>query len=78
MPQNASAPVDWTAVHGQLNDLGATCIHLERLAQGGCRMTCLLATADQGRTHHIDVRAGSEADAVRLALAQAQEYAGRK
>jgi hypothetical protein len=70
--------VDWTAVHSQLNLLGATCFHLERTVTGGYRINCLLPTNHRDRTHRIEAEASSEADAVRLVLAKAQEWAIRK
>src|SRR5262245_46554723 len=33
------------AAHRRLEQLGATCFHLERLPEGGCRATCVLPTA---------------------------------
>jgi hypothetical protein len=72
------AGVDWTAVHNQLNRLGATCFHLERVPGGGYRMNCLLPTNQPDRTHRIEAEAVSEADAVRLVVAKAQEWAGGK
>jgi hypothetical protein len=71
--------VDWAAVHNRLDRLGATCFQLERTPQGSCRITCLLPTDQRGRTHRIEADASTEADAVRLALARAQEWvAGRE
>ena len=72
-PENLS--VDWTAAHVQLDRLGATCFHLERLPKGGCRITCLLPTKQSDRTHRIEAEAASDADAIRLALAQAERWA---
>ena len=71
--QALPASVDWAAVHSQLDRLGATCFHLERL-QDGCRLTCLLPTRESGRLHHIEAQAASEAEVVRLALAQAEQW----
>jgi hypothetical protein len=67
--------VDWTSVHNQLDRLGATCFNLERRPEGGCRITCLLPTDQRGRSHRIEAEASSDADAVRLALAKAQDWA---
>src|SRR5919198_1243165 len=39
-----NASPDWATVHRRLDLLGATCLHLEKLSQGGCRFTCLLPT----------------------------------
>jgi hypothetical protein len=76
---NAS-DADWTAVlHRRLKGLGATCFQVEQLNPGSeCRITCLLPTRDPGRTHRIEARAASEAEAVRLALAQAEDWAGKQ
>ena len=68
--------IDWTAVHNQLDRLGANCFHLERTPKGGYRMSCLLPTNQRDRSHRIEAEASSEADAVRLTLAKAQEWAG--
>ena len=70
--------IDWIAVHDQLDALGATCFHLERMPEGGCRITCLLPTRQQGRTHRIEAVAGSTADAVQLALAKVRQWAGER
>ncbi len=77
----AGAPVapdspDWSTVHRRLDLLGATCLHLEKLPQGGCRFTCLLPTSQPDRHHHIEAQAASEAEAVRLALQKAEQWAG--
>ncbi len=66
--------IDWTAVHNQLNQLGATCFHLER-SEGGFRISCLLPTAQAGRTRRIEAEAASEAAAVQATLAKAEEWA---
>jgi hypothetical protein len=70
--------VDWTTVHNQLNRMGASCFHLERLANGGCRITCLLPGGQQGRSRHIEAEAASEAAAIRATLAKADEWASRR
>src|SRR5262249_41416296 len=55
------AGVDWNAAHRRLDRLGALGFHLDRLAQGGCRVTFLLPTAQPERTHHIETTAATEA-----------------
>jgi hypothetical protein len=72
-PQDDSA-IDWAGVHTQLDRLGATCFHLEKLPQGGCRITCFLPTGQQGRNRRIEVEAASDAEAVRSTLAKAEEW----
>ena len=74
--QRFDAPnLDWAMVHSQLDRLGVTCFHLERTPTGGYRLTCLLPTTQRDRTHRIEAEASSEAEAVRLTLAKAQEWA---
>jgi hypothetical protein len=53
------------------------CFHLEKLTPGGYRFSCLLPTAQPGRTHRIEAEAVTETEVVRLALAKAEEWAGR-
>jgi|SRR5579859_1628835 len=72
-----AAGIDWSAIHQRLNQLGATCFHLEKLARG-CRVTCLLPTAQADRSHRIEAEAGTEAEAVSLAIAQVESWAGRR
>jgi hypothetical protein len=67
--------VDWARFHRQLDQLGARCCHWEKPAQGGCRIICVLGT-QQGRTHHIEALAANEAEAIRLTLSKAEEWAG--
>jgi hypothetical protein len=77
-PPGETTNVDWTSIHGRLDQLGATCFHLERFGQGGCRITCLLPINQQGKNHRIEAQADNEAEAVRLTLAKAEEWtAGR-
>jgi hypothetical protein len=71
-------PTDWTAVHRRLDQFGATCLHLEKLPQGGCRFTCLLPTGQPDRSHRVEAQAASEAEAVHLVLQKTEEWAGRK
>ena len=70
--------VDWTALHTRLNQLGATCFHVERLAEGTCCLTCLLPTDQQGHRHRIDAQGVCEAEAARLLLAKLSEWAAGK
>jgi hypothetical protein len=74
-PSGAAGTTDWTAVHQQLDRLGALCVHLEKV-EGGCRFTCLLPTAQPERTHRVEAVASSEAEAVRLALDKCAEWTG--
>jgi hypothetical protein len=70
-----SPAIDWTAVHKQLDRLGATCFHSDQLAAGVYRITCLLPTGESGRSHRVEAQAEGEAEAVRLALSEANAWA---
>jgi len=76
----ATAPVftnenlDLTATHRQLEKLGAVCFRMDKLA-GGCQFTCLLATRQPGFTHRVEATAPSAAEAARLVLHQAEDWA---
>jgi hypothetical protein len=74
-PENRGGP-DWQVIHARLERLGATCYHVEKLPQGGCLFTCLLPTTQPNRAHRVEGRAGTEAEAVRLVLDKAEEWAG--
>jgi len=69
---------DWTAAHRRLQQLGVTCFHLETLPDGGCRFVCMLPTGTQSRLHRVEVQAATEAEAVCLALDDAEQWAGQK
>jgi hypothetical protein len=67
-----AAPVDWAALRVRLDRLGATQFALETLSEGGYRFTCRLPSADPARPRAAEGRAATEAEAVRLALEQAE------
>jgi hypothetical protein len=71
-----SAGFDWSAAHHRLDHLGAVCFRLDKLPQGSSRVTCLLPTAQPGRTHHVEAEAPTDAEAVRLALERAEAWSG--
>jgi hypothetical protein len=69
-----AASLDWNAAHQEVHRLGATNFNLSRLPQGGFQATLVLPTADPSRQQHIEASAGSEAEAVRLALERAERW----
>jgi hypothetical protein len=73
-----TAGADWSAALRRFDQLGATGFQLEKLPQGGCRVSCLLPTSQPGRTHRIDAQAASDGDALRLALERAEEWAKQR
>lgn len=73
-----AAKVDWAAARERLGRLHAVSFNVDQPAQGGCRFTCFLATAQAAVTHRVEASAATEGDAVRLALDKAEQWAGGK
>lgn len=69
--------LDWVGIRKQLRDLGAVRFQLEQTTDGGTRFICELATAEFGRTQGIEAQARTEAEAVRLVLARAEQWKRR-
>jgi hypothetical protein len=69
---------DWTQAHRDLERLASISYQLDKLPEGGCRFTCLLLTSQPGFTHRVEAEAATEAEAVRLVLDKAKEWANRK
>lgn len=74
----AEAGLDWAGVHRRLEGLGATCFQMRQLPGGGWHVTCLLPTAQPDRSQRIEAQAADRAEAVRLTLEQAEQWAQRK
>jgi hypothetical protein len=74
----SGAEADWTAARRRLEALGASCFQLEKLSPAGYRFVCLLPTALPGRTHRVQAEAITEAEAVRLTLERAEQWAAKK
>jgi hypothetical protein len=74
----ADAGLDWAAVNRRLESLGAVCFQMNKLPGGGWRVTCLVPTGQPDRTQRIEAEAGDRAEAVRLALEQAEQSAPKR
>jgi len=64
-------------IHRQLQRVGSTTYRSQQTTDGYC-FTCLLPTANPNRTQRIEATAATEAEAIRLALARAEEWAQGK
>lgn len=73
-----AAASDADALHRRLEQLGATCLHLEKQTQGGYLVCCLLPTAQPGRSHRIDATAAGSTEALRLVVERAEAWAAGK
>jgi hypothetical protein len=62
----------------ELERLAAISYRLDKLAEGGCRFTCLLPTSHPGFNHRVEAEAATETEAVRLVLDKAREWAADK
>jgi hypothetical protein len=69
--------LEFGAIPTRLRELGAVSCQVEQLPDGSWRFACQLATTEFGRTHGIEARAGTEAEAVRQAVQQAEEWKRR-
>jgi hypothetical protein len=76
--RKGESAVDWDLVHRRFREAGATCVQLDNRPQGGCRLICLLPTANPDRNHRIEAEAATETDVARLALAQLEEWTRKK
>jgi hypothetical protein len=72
------AALDWAATHRRLEALGAVCFQMHQLPRGGWGVTCLLPTGRPNTTHRVEAEADSKAEAVRLALEQAEGWAQKR
>jgi hypothetical protein len=73
-PRPSGGEVDWNVVHRKLHDLGALSSQLQKMPEGGYRFTCLLPTRQPDRAQRIEAQGNSEGEAVRLALAKAEQW----
>jgi hypothetical protein len=72
-PRTAANNGDWLPGYRRLLDLGAYSFRIDRMPAGGFHITCLLPAPAQ-RIHRIETQAASEAEAVRLAVEDAERY----
>ncbi len=73
-----SADGDWTTIHKRLQELGVVTFQVDRLSADVVQFTCLLPTADPGKTRRIEAHGATEAEAARRALDEAQRWRERQ
>jgi hypothetical protein len=74
----AAGACDWTAIHRRMQELGVVSFQMDRLNAEVYQITCLLPTAEAGRTHRIEAHGTTEAEAVRCALDEAQRWKSQR
>jgi len=57
--------------------VGASSLHMEKLANGACRVSCHVPT-EPGRTRRFEAHAASADEATRLVLEAAEKHQSRK
>src|SRR5262245_25281364 len=72
---SAKIDLDLTAAYRRLERLGAVCVRLDKLDSGDSRFTCFLPTGQTGINHRVEADAASPAEAVRMVLTQAEDWA---
>jgi hypothetical protein len=72
---SAKIDLDLTAAYRRLESLGAVCVRLDKLDTGDSRFTCFLPTRQTGINHRVEADASNPAEAVRLVLTQAEDWA---
>jgi hypothetical protein len=77
-PRGKSASTDWVDARRRLDVLGAVAFQVARTPEGGWRFNCLLPTDQQNYNHRIEADAGTEAEAVRLGLERAENWARQR
>jgi len=71
----APAKVDWNATLERLDRLGRIGHQVVQLDDGRCRVLLVMRTRQADQVQRIEATAASEAEAVGLALARAEEWA---
>ena len=74
----ADGACDWTAIHRRMQELGVISFQMDRLNADVFQITCLMPTAEAGRTHRIEAHGATEAEAVRCALDEAQRWKSQR
>ncbi len=69
-----SADGDWTTIHKRLQELGVATFQVDRLSSDVVQFTCLLPTAEPGKTRRIEAHGATEVEAARRALDEAQRW----
>lgn len=72
--RTADGGCDWAAIHRQMQDLGVASFQMDRPDGDIYQFTCMMPTADAGRTHRIEARGATQAEAVRRALNEARRW----
>ncbi len=73
----APADLDLNALYSRLDELGAQSTESRKTAAGYC-FTCLLENADRSRRQRIEADGTTRAEAARLLLARAEQWAQAK
>ena len=73
-PKSAPAKVDWNATLERLDRLGRIGHQVVQLDDGRCRVLLVMRTRQADQVQRIEATAATEAEAVGLALARAEQW----
>ncbi|HYV34285.1 MAG TPA: hypothetical protein VE988_01190 [Gemmataceae bacterium] len=73
-----AASVDWNTAHARLQQLGGIGLQSTHLPDGRVRVAFLLRTNQVNQVHHVEATASTEAEAVAVALSEAEKWASPK
>jgi hypothetical protein len=74
----ADTAFDWAGLERRLQALRAVGFQMSQTTQGNWKAVCMLPTAQAEKLHRIETEGASRAEAVRLALDQAEKWAERR
>ena len=70
----ADVAPDWEAIHRRIQELGVVSFQADQLSAEVFQFTCLMPTAEAGRTHRIEGHGATQAEAARRALDEARRW----
>jgi hypothetical protein len=70
--RQANGNGDWLPGYRRLLNLGAYSFRIDRVPAGGVQITCLLPAGQAQRVRRVETQAATEAEAVRLAVEEAE------
>jgi len=72
--RTADGGCDWTAIHRRMQDLAVASFQMDRPEGDIYQFTCMIPTAEAGRTRRIEARGATQGEAVRRALDEARRW----
>ncbi len=77
-PDARNVPLDWNQVRSRLRAMKAVGFHVAQLNDGSSRVTFMLPSQRPQQMHHVEATSPTEAEAVALALQEAEKWMSEK